>query len=407
MRIAIINQPLSNRGDESAHRAFVYRMANALSNDTIDVILCEDNYLLVDAIKVKCKNVNYIRIPKGILYHRIQKYVFLTNTFPISYLYPTFYKFHRLLSCYDKVVCAPGGICLGGFMSWNHLWQLTLAKRLGKPIYYWGRSIGPFTEESRARKIFKKHSYEMLNYFSYISLRDSKSIAIAKKIGIECDQIVDSAFLTDIKIEIPESIKNKIGQNEFITFVPNELTWHYRYRSVDKSKIDNFYLKILDLIGAKYPQYKIVMLPQTYQSVINDCAYFEYLKQKSENQNIIVVDENQSSDIQQALIKKSKLVIGARYHSIVFALNNETPFIALSYEHKIKGLLETLNYTNRMIEIQDIFDDGKDGEYAVALAKVKELLNEDAFVIHNNEAKDIVNKGFESFIKCITNGNKE
>ena len=386
MKIAIINQPLSNRGDESAHKAFVYRMANALPNDSIDIILCEDKQSLVDAVKVNCKNVNYIRIPKGRLYHRIQKYVFLTNTFSFSYIYPAFNIFHKLLKAYDKVVCAPGGICLGGFMSWNHLWQLTLAKRLNKPIYYWGRSIGPFTEENRARKIFKKHSYEMLNYFSYISLRDSKSIETAKELGLKCDQIVDSAFLTDIKLEIPDNIKKIIGQNEFITFVPNELTWHYRYRNVDKSKIDNFYLRILDFISEEYPQYKIVMLPQTYQSIINDCDYFEFLKKKSGNQNIIVVDENQSSDIQQALIKKSKLVIGARYHSIVFALNNETPFIALSYEHKIKGLLDTLKYTNRMVEIQDIFDEGKNEDYINSLSTIKGLLIEKDFIVHNNEA---------------------
>ena len=87
----------------------------------------------------------------------------------------------------------------------------------------------------------------------------------------------------------------------------------------------------------------------------------------SGNKNIIVIDENQSSDIQQEIIKKSCLVIGARYHSVVFAINNEIPFVSLSYEHKMKGLLEVLDMTDRMVEIQDIFD-GKSGEFEKDMA---------------------------------------
>ena len=37
------------------------------------------------------------------------------------------------------------------------------------------------------------------------------------------------------------------------------------------------------------------------------------------------------------------MVIGARYHSIVFAINNCVPFVCLSYEHKMSGMLESLH----------------------------------------------------------------
>jgi len=38
---------------------------------------------------------------------------------------------------YDRVVCAPGGMCMGGFANWDHIWQLDVARRLNKPVFYW------------------------------------------------------------------------------------------------------------------------------------------------------------------------------------------------------------------------------------------------------------------------------
>ena len=68
---------------------------------------------------------------------------------------------------------------------------------------------------------------------------------------------------------------------------------------------------------------------------------------------ITVIEDIYSSDIQQAIIARSQFVIGVRYHSVVFAINNTVPFIALSYEHKIAGLLETLGKQDCMVDIQE------------------------------------------------------
>ena len=53
-----------------------------------------------------------------------------------------------------------------------------------------------------------------------------------------------------------------------------------------------------------------------------------------------------------ATVPKSDFLIGARYHSIVFAINNNIPFVALSYEHKIAGLLKQLNKESQSVDIE-------------------------------------------------------
>lgn len=401
MKIAVINQPLANRGDEAAHKAFIRAMSKAFPEYQIDVVfLCAEKGL-INSIKVEEENVSYINIPRVRSFVRFEQIGFLIDNFSFSYLHPSLKKFHNLLKEYDRVVCAPGGMCMGGFTNWDHIWQLDVARRLNKPILYWGRSIGPFTEGSFKKKIFKKYSIRLLKYFSYISLRDKVSVDIARQFGVNADEIVDSAFLEIPAAKIPESIQKDIG-SEYVVFVPNSLTWHPRYKEIPQKKIDEFHLRIIKLLETKFADKKIVMLPQTYKSVINDYEYFLKLKEMSGNKNIIVIDENQSSDIQQEIIKKSFLVIGARYHSVVFAINNKIPFVSLSYEHKMKGLLEVLNITDRMVEIQDIFD-GKSGEFEKALDKIELLVSGKLEKTSAIQAREIIWNCFDKLVEKIKN----
>jgi colanic acid/amylovoran biosynthesis protein len=290
---------------------------------------------------------------------------------------------------------------MGGFKNWMHIWNLETAKRLHKPVFYWGRSIGPFNECDNDSKVFKRNSINLLKYFSYISLRDGVSIKYAEELGVKAEAVVDSAFLECPDALIPENILQTIGGNDYVVYVPNELTWHPRYPKSVQSEIDSFFLKIIDLITDKYPDIKIVMLPQTYNSEINDYSYFLRLKEAAKNKNIIVVDEGQNSDIQQKIISGSKMVIGARYHSIVFAINNNVPFISLSYEHKMKGLLETLSLKEYMVEIQDIFGEGNEMKYNSAIEKVSKLLSLNPSSVSNTEARKIVTEKFEEMIKLM------
>lgn len=401
MKIAILNQPTGNRGDESAHKAFVRRLAKDCYQYQIDVIFIRHDQKRIDEINVKLPNVNYINITSIVPLWKILPFCYLTRTINLSFLHPALWKFRRLLNQYDKVVCAPGGMCMGGFKDWLHIWNLETAYRLHKQILYWGRSIGPFVGSDYKSKVFRKNSVKLLKYFSYISLRDAISVKYAEDLGVEVDEIVDSAFLECPNAIVPNTILDKIDNCEYVVFVPNELVWHPHFKDVKAEVIDKFYLSLINMIRRQWPERKIIMLPQTYKTKINDYKYFMRLSSMCNYNNIIVISENQNSDIQQKIIANAKLVIGARYHSIVFAINNETPFISLSYEHKMKGLLERLNLIRYMVDIQEIFDDENDEMIKKTLENIKTIINDNSNAISNVEAKKIVNKGFDNFIKLL------
>ncbi len=406
MIIAILNQPLGNRGDESAHKAFLRTLARRFTDIHFEVIFIVYDSMLVYSFKVSEPNVSYICIggfKKG--WVRVEQAALLLNHISFAYLHPAVRKLAAEIKKCDAVICAPGGICMGGFMNWDHVYQLLLAKNLGKPLMYWGRSIGPFSDEDFKHALFRKYSAQILHYASFISLRDSKSLQIASEMGVHAVSTVDSAFLEVPSATVPGYVTEAIGNGPYMVFVPNSLTWHYRYKNIDQQKIDYFYYKIFDLIKSTHPDWKIVMLPQIYRTDISDYAYFKrlalsYTEKIGSVCGIDVIDESQSSDIQQKIISKSELVIGARYHSIVFAINNARPFVSLSYEHKMSGLLETLGLTQYMVEIQNIFDAGNEDLFDKAVEDVKEKIEiAESTPEKTALAKQIVRSAFETL--CV------
>lgn len=361
MKILMINQPLNNRGDESAHKALIRTICKEIPEAHIQVLFVGTNPDSVSQFNVHMEKVEYINFKPAKAYGRIAIYgLKFKNLHFFWHLHPTIRKILHLYHENDYILCAPGGICMGGFQDWYHLFFLKLAQYCNKPLIYYGRSFGPFPTITKDNRIFKKISIEMLHYFTFLSIRDKKTEAIAKNLGINYVTTVDTAFLdSPHATAMPQEIQQQISLKNYVVFVPNLLIWHYAYKGISKNTIISFYLDVIDLIFNQYPQTNIIMLPQTFNYKTyegDDINLFKEIKQLKKDKRIIVISDKYSSDIQQTIISKAKFLIGARYHSIVFAINNNVPFISLSYEHKMIGLLQTLGKSNFSVDISNIFD---------------------------------------------------
>lgn len=359
MKILIINQPLNNRGDESAHKALIRAILAKLPSVSICVLWIGENPDSIRQFAVTDKRVEYVNLKNIRGFNRIIAPSLRYFAFYfLNMFYPTFW---HLISYYKKadwVICAPGGICMGGFQNWMHLYMLKMAKYLNKPLIYYGRSFGPFPTYTKANRMFKKISLEMLNYFSFLSIRDRKTEELADELNLKYISTVDTAFLDSPKVNLPAEIISQIGNKDYLVFVPNLLIWHYKYKNrLTKEAVINFYKHIIDKINLLSPSLNIVMLPQTFNYgtyLGDDINLFRDIQKETKNSNIIIIEDKYSSDIQQTIISRAKFLIGARYHSIVFAINNNIPFIALSYEHKISGLLMSLGKTDRIVDITNL-----------------------------------------------------
>lgn len=402
MKILIVNQPLNNRGDESAHKALVRSLLNTGVATSITVLFYKANPDSVRQFSVADSRVKYEIVTKGMGLLSIGKKAVRYNLPILFYMLPgskTLIDFYKKT---DMVVCAPGGICMGGFQNWTHLLYLYIAKWKKKPLAYFGRSIGPFPETTKLNRAFKRRSYEIMSYFTFFSIRDKESENLAKQIGVDYVPTVDTAFLDSPKVEIPLELKWIVEEKPYIIFVPNQLNWHFLYKNVANETIISFYGSILKEISERFGRIRIVMLPQTfnYQPEDNDVNYFKKLKTVYPQYDIVVVDDIYSSDIQQTIISNAELVVGARYHSVVFAINQAVPFVALSYEHKISGLLETLNKTYCMVDISNGLEAEKQSTYIKKFRQALAIAAPDKTIC--NKAKDIAKKSMNKFIQKIS-----
>lgn len=354
MKILIINQPFGNRGDEAAHKAMMRAFLKRIPDATFVVLSLHREKSLYESTIVHDKRIQYVFLPEGRGYVATYKFM-MRHHLPIwMNIHPLKRKICQHIKSCDMVVSAPGGICMGGFMNWHHVYLLQLAKYYKKPIAYYGRSFGPFRDETKEERLFKEYSLDIIRYFSYLGIRDAKTEQIADELGVRYTSSIDTVF-----VETPDVVAPKIEalKHRYMVYVPNKLTWHYKYANkVSKETIDAFYQSIVQMIWKKDPNLHIVMLPQLFGTPgWGDYEYMKELEQTIGDERLIALPDTYDSDQQQAIIRGAEYVIGARYHSVVFAINQERPFIALSYEFKITGLLAKLGMENRMVDIENIW----------------------------------------------------
>ncbi len=396
MNILIINQPTGNRGDESAHKALIRSLIRNLKDkDCINVAFFGEPKKATLPFVVKDDKVNYTFIDSSYGKCRVPIVSFKYGIADIlCTILPAYRRMNTMIKSADYVICAPGGICMGKFMNWDHIFWLSRAKRYGKKLAYFSRSFGPFNKGGKYDSLFEEESLKLLRYCSIISIRDKRTMSFAESLHIPFIPSIDAAFLDYPKSTITLSdfgLKSK----QYVVFVPNSLTWQPSYKNVKQEDIDDLHLHVIDNLVKKYPGYKIVMMPQLFgQESNSDYQYFNVLRKKAGigDDTIVILDDTVNSDTQQMIIRNSSFVIGGRYHSIVFSINNQTPFISLSYEDKMFGLLSILQLEDRQIDMRKfqtqidakdelmqnfniLFSKGFDFELSLFTEKAKKIAN--------------------------------
>ncbi len=161
----------------------------------------------------------------------------------------------------------------------------------------------------------------------------------------------------------------------------------------------------MDEIWKANSELNILMLPQLFcgrEYALNDVQLFRDLAMAKQDSRVIVAADCYSSDVQQTIIHGAKYVIGACYHSIVFALNQGVPCIAISYEHKVSGLLETLGKTEWCIEFSKTLDSEMKQEKCLEqIRKLIPSLKPDTDAL--KKAKLIAQKGMDKFVDYLHN----
>lgn len=350
MKILIINQHSMNHGDEAAGLALVCSLNQ---NGFHDITILYNVHKKDAGVFFKFENVKNANI-----YARSK---LLNLCFILFSIYPS--KITRLLlssfkKCRyerslikhaDYIISAPGGPSLGNiYRDYAYLWRLYEASVYNKKTAIYSPSIGPFNIGDRLWKSTQK----ILKNADFVSLRDFASFRYADFMNINYKQSIDTAFLNCREVNTSIDFLNL--PQKYVVIVPNKLyQWHPFFIKCEKNKIDDFYRSVITRFVDN--GINVILLPQIFcQGEIDDEPYFNFLK--NDNPLITVISSSYDSNIQQRIIEKSDFVVGVRYHTIIFSINQSKPFYCISYENKMKNMLEILSLCDRSIDASIAFD---------------------------------------------------
>src|SRR5690606_13565671 len=130
MRVTIINQPINNRGDEAAHRSMMRELNKRFPDSQFTVLFVNKDQESINEFIVPSSQNHYLTIKsftKGNNFFK--KWSLRLGLISLSFLHPEHRRVKRIFLDSDLIICAPGGICMGGFQNWEHVYWLYMAKK--------------------------------------------------------------------------------------------------------------------------------------------------------------------------------------------------------------------------------------------------------------------------------------
>lgn len=219
---------------------------------------------------------------------------------------------------------------------------------LGKPTILYSQSIGPFRT-----RFEEKLAAVTLRRMALIMLREDTSLALLDRLGVRNNTVraIDSGFLHATKHKINLRRRYGIAKNKLIVGVTVR-AW------LDKSgqaAYETAVAKTLDTIVSSTPAH-IVFIPQvTANKGDDDRTVSRRVFQLMTRQSNATIIENEPDHHEiKALYNDLDLLIGTRFHSVIFSLTSYVPVVAIEYEHKTSGIMRDLGLQAWVIQIEDI-----------------------------------------------------
>ena len=260
----------------------------------------------------------------------------------------------ELLENADIIVVCGGGF-LGGkkLDSLMHIYQIYVDTLFKKPVYVMGNSIEPISN-----KVVKKYTEGVLKRVDYIFAREKITEEYLKKIlpfNKFC-RIPDMAFSLEDK-EYEFDYMDKLKKENDIIIGITVRNWNFP-NVKDKNKAKENYLKAvadsMDFIIEKYNSV-FVFVPQVIVEFGDDTETAKEIKKIMKNSNKFVIRNDDYSPYEiKAMASKCDYFIGTRMHSNIFATSMKIPTTAIAYEKKTNGIMETVNMSDYVVEIDTI-----------------------------------------------------
>ena len=203
--------------------------------------------------------------------------------------------------------------------------------REGLPVVLLGHTMGPY--HSFRVPVMKN----LLKGVSRIYPRDQRTYDYLNQLGLKNISLADDLALLPLARQQEEE-----GTKDYITFCPSELIYRYTMDGSRENWI-NFNLFMIDRILERFPDKNLILLahvlkPEDADDRLIVSQLYNLTNDKYSGRIIAKKDEMLPWEARQ-LIARSSLVVSARMHPVISAIQCMVPSLSLSYSMKFWGII--------------------------------------------------------------------
>lgn len=225
-----------------------------------------------------------------------------------------------------------------------------LAQRAGVPVVFAPQSYGPFPASAQRRLVRRA-----LRRCALVLAREDVSLQILRECGLRADEVrrsVDSAFASDPGPGRRDpDWRGRLGvtaEQELIgvtarRWLPPQA--QERYERALAATIDD-----LQGQGAR-----VVLIPQVTSDYLEDDDRIVEgrIAGYCTRPPLRVAERADHRDL-KGLYGECALLIGTRFHSVIFSLTSGVPCVAIEYEHKTRGIMADLGLSEWVLPIEEV-----------------------------------------------------
>lgn len=261
--------------------------------------------------------------------------------------------FQSLLKA-DLVVAMGGGYLNGDRSLMAHvavylmLAPLRLAKRFGACAVCAPQSMGPF-----ATRFQKRMVVQTLEKVDLVLAREKKTMKILSELSARFPLTlsVDSGFL--FKAEPVADLRRELHVK------PDELLIGITVRRwLDAERQAKYEQAVAQTVDYLISHHKavVVFIPQVTSSLGGDddqvTAQRVYAKIKPTRRVHLLASDFTHQQI-KSVYNELDIIIGTRFHSVIFSLTSLVPALAIEYEHKTSGIMNDLGLGAWVVKIEE------------------------------------------------------
>ena len=249
---------------------------------------------------------------------------------------------------------------IGLYTIYYQLFHIKLALKMNKNVYIMPNSYGPFKNRTTSKMVKK-----VLNKCKLVTARES--ISASKNyndLGVNIDLYPDLAFFLD-KSKSTYNVESLLRKNDIDPLNDNIVAITvrpYRFYSYEKPEEKYFqykqsFVEFIEYLTAK--KYKVLLVVHTRAEndhENDERCIDEIVSMINKNENVKKIkDDNLNCYDLKKLYGYCKYVVGTRFHSVIFSLEQQIPCIAITYGgNKGDGIMKDLNLSEYAIKIGEL-----------------------------------------------------